>query len=99
MAVVVMFMYIDNPAAPLVVVNSYHCYIQIPPRLVSALNYTAVCTYIHNIALQHVFLYPAIQELNIHEVQQATLKWAAQRMHSKVIRLVMHNANTSGLRL
>ena len=24
---------------------------------------------------------------------QATLKWAAQRMHSKVIRLVMHNAN------
>ena len=25
---------------------------------------------------------------------QATLKWAAQRMHSKVIRLVMHNANT-----
>ena len=26
---------------------------------------------------------------------QATLKWAAQRMHSKVIRLVMHNANTT----
>ena len=26
---------------------------------------------------------------------QATLKWAAQRMHSKVIKLVMHNANTS----
>ena len=25
---------------------------------------------------------------------QATLKWAAQRMHSKVIRLVMYNANT-----
>ena len=24
---------------------------------------------------------------------QATLKWAAQRMHSKVIRLVMHNTN------
>ena len=24
---------------------------------------------------------------------QATLKWAAQRMHSKVIRLVMQNAN------
>ena len=24
---------------------------------------------------------------------QATLKWAAQRMHSKVISLVMHNAN------
>ena len=27
---------------------------------------------------------------------QATLKWAAQRMHSKVIRLVMHNANNAG---
>ena len=26
---------------------------------------------------------------------QATLKWAAQRMHSEVIRLVMHNANTT----
>ena len=26
---------------------------------------------------------------------QATLKWAAQRMHSKVIKLVMHNANTT----
>ena len=26
---------------------------------------------------------------------QATLKWAAQRMHSKVIRLVMQNANTT----
>ena len=25
---------------------------------------------------------------------QATLKWAAQCMHSKVIRLVMHNAKT-----
>ena len=25
---------------------------------------------------------------------QATLKWAAQCIHSKVIRLVMHNANT-----
>ena len=28
---------------------------------------------------------------------QATLKWAAQHMHSKVIRFVMHNANSSGL--
>ena len=27
---------------------------------------------------------------------QATLKWAAQRMHSKVIRLIMHNANSGG---
>ena len=26
---------------------------------------------------------------------QATLKWVAQRMHSKVIRSVMHNANIS----
>ena len=94
MAVVPMFKYIDNPAAPLVVVNSYHCCIQIPPRLVSALNYTAVCTYIHNIALQHVYLHPAVQELNIMKFSpQATLEWAAQRMHSKVIRLVMYNAN------
>ena len=28
---------------------------------------------------------------------RATLKWAAQRMHSKVIRLVMHNGNKGPL--
>ena len=30
---------------------------------------------------------------------QATLKWAAQRMHSKVIRLVMHNTNMQALKV
>ena len=80
---VVMFKYIDNPAALLVVVNSYHCCIQIPPRLVSALNYTAVCTYIHNIALQHVYLYPAVQELNIHEVQSTGYPQVGSTAHAQ----------------
>ena len=89
-------MYIDNPAAPLVVVNSYRYCIQTPPKPVMALNYTAVCTYIHNIALQHVYLYQQYRNSTYMKFSlQATLKWAAQRMHSKVIRLVMHNANTS----
>ena len=28
---------------------------------------------------------------------QTTLKWAAQRMHREVIKLVMHNANTGAI--
>ena len=89
-------MYIDNPAAPLVVVNSYHCCIQIPPKLVSALNYTAVCVYTYTTS--HCSMYIYTQQCRNSTCMklrlQATLKWAAQRMHSKVIRLVMHNANT-----
>ena len=83
LAVVVMFKYIDNPAAPLVVVNSYHCCIQIPPKPVMALNYTAVCTYMHNIALQHVYLYPAVQELSIHEVQSTGYPRVGSTAHAQ----------------
>ena len=58
-------MYIDSPAAPLVVVNSYHLHIN-PPNPVMALNYAAVWS------LQHICLHPAVPELSIHEVHKSS---------------------------
>ena len=90
-----MFKYIDNPAAPLVVVNSYHCCIQTPPKPVISLELHC-SVYIHTQHRTAACISYTQQCRNSTYMKfspQATLKWAAQRMHSKVIRLVMHNAN------
>ena len=54
----------------------------------------------YNIYVYIINIYAYTQQyrnsVNMNFSIQATHKWATQRMHSKVMRLVMHNANSSG---